>query len=71
MGKAKKAVGKAIGGGGSKPKAQKAPKVMKVAPEVVSESSNYKPQMSQGRQAQGNILDPMMAQEDEKKDILG
>jgi hypothetical protein len=53
-----------------KPK-QKAPKVQRVAPEVKQESGGYKPSLSQGRKAQGSLLDPMMAKEDEQKDLLG
>lgn len=72
MGSAKKKVSKAIGGGGSKPKAPeaKAPEVAPaVAPTTVT-SGGDQSQVNTGRRAQ-SILDPMQAKEDENKDILG
>jgi len=69
MGSAKKKVSKAIGGGGSKPKA---PKVAPAVAPTVQGDSDYasQSQASTGRRAQA-ILDPMQAKEDENKEILG
>lgn len=69
MGKVKKSVGKAVGGGGGNE--PKAPKISpQVAPTVQSGSSESQSQVNTGRRAQ-SILDPMMAKEDENKEILG
>ncbi len=68
MGSAKKAVKKVAGGGHGK---SKAPKVQPLAPQVKSESSGSSMSaVNTGRRAQ-SILDPMQAQEDENKEVLG